>query len=80
MDGSKLQLRSDNAGHRAAAYLRANPQVLVLLVVCLVLGLGTFVAVLIALLTAGSVQTTGEPSGVILGTHVIALARVPLRL
>ena len=57
------------------AFLRANPQVFVLLVVCLVLGIGTFVAVLIALATAGSDQTTGEPSGAILGTHALFLAR-----
>ena len=55
------------------AFLRANPQVFVLLVVCLVLGIGTFVAVLIGLVTAGSDQTTGEPSGAILGT--VSLAR-----
>ena len=30
-------------------FLRANPQALVLLVICVVLGLGTFIAVLIAL-------------------------------
>jgi hypothetical protein len=47
------------------AFLRENPQVLVLLVVCLVLGLGTFFAVIFGLITAGSSQTTGEPSGVI---------------
>jgi hypothetical protein len=50
-----------------AAYFRANPQVFVLLVICLVLGLGTFIAVLIALATAGTnASPTGEPSGAIL--------------
>jgi hypothetical protein len=58
---------------RVRAFLRANPQVFVLLVICLVLGIGTFVAVLIGLITAGSDQTTGEPSGAILGT--LSLAR-----
>ena len=47
------------------AFLRANPQVLVLLIVCLVLGLGTFLAVVFGLIGAGSSKTTGEPSGVI---------------
>lgn len=61
--------------HPVRAFLRANPQVVVLLVVCLVLGIGTFVAVLIGLVTAGSDQTTGEPSGAILGTHAALLAR-----
>jgi len=46
-------------------YLRANPQVLILLIVCLVLGLGTFLAVIFGLLTSGSMTTSGEPSGVI---------------
>lgn len=36
-----------------------------LLVVCVVLGLGTFIAVIISLIAAGNTQTTGEPSGVI---------------
>jgi hypothetical protein len=57
--------------HPVAAYFRANPQVFVLLVICLVLGLGTFLAVLFGLVTAGSDQTTGEPSGAILGVHAI---------
>ena len=60
--------------HPVAAYFRANPQVLVLLVVCLVLGLGTFLAVLFGLVTAGSDQTTGEPSGAILGARVAVAA------
>jgi hypothetical protein len=47
------------------AFFRENPQVLVLLVICLVLGLGTMLAVVFGLITAGSGQTTGEPSGLI---------------
>jgi hypothetical protein len=46
-------------------YLRSNPQVLALLLICLILGLGTFLIVLVGLLTAKSGTTTGEPSGVI---------------
>lgn len=46
-------------------FLRSNPQVLVLLIICLVLGLGTFLAVMFGLLSAKSATTTGEPSGVI---------------
>lgn len=49
-----------------SAYLRANPQVLILLVVCLVLGLGTFVAVLIGIAGSGSTTTDGYSSGAIL--------------
>jgi hypothetical protein len=59
-------------------FLRANPQVLVLLIICVVLGLGTFIAVLIALATSPTDHTTGEPSGAILGAqtawHAVHLA------
>jgi hypothetical protein len=46
-------------------YFRANPQVFVLFVICLVLGLGTFIAVLIAIVQSGAGTPSGEPSGVI---------------
>jgi hypothetical protein len=45
------------------AFLRANPQVFVLLVICLVLGLGTFLAVVFGLLASGPGTNSGEPSG-----------------
>ena len=64
--------------HPVVSYFRANPQVLVLLIVCVVLGLGTFIAVLISLATAGSDQTTGEPSGAILGARAIRAAHAIL--
>jgi hypothetical protein len=54
------------------AFFRANPQVLVLLILCLVLGLGTFIVVVFGLLTAGSSTTTGDPSGVIAALSVLA--------
>jgi len=47
-------------------FFRENPQVLVLLVICVVLGLGTFLAVIFGLMTSGSTTTDGEPSGVIM--------------
>lgn len=50
-------------------FFRANPQVFVLLLICLVLGLGTFLAVLFGLITAGQSTTSGEPSGAVLGVH-----------
>ena len=62
--------RIDVPRRPVVAFFRANPQVFVLLIICLVLGLGTFLAVLFGLVTAGSDQTTGEPSGVILGAHL----------
>ena len=45
-------------------FLRANPQALALLIICVVLGIGTFIAVIVALLSTPGGQTTGEPSGV----------------
>ena len=52
-------------------FFRANPQVFVLLLICLVLGLGTFLAVLFGLITAGPESTnSGEPSGAIIGLHL----------
>ena len=45
------------------AYFRKNPQVFVLLMICLVLGIATFVAVLVGLITSGSTKVNGEPSG-----------------
>jgi hypothetical protein len=47
-------------------FFRRNPQVFVLLIICLVLGIGTFLAVLISLIGSGSTQVSGEPSGAIL--------------
>jgi hypothetical protein len=54
------------------AFFRQNPQVFVLLVICLVLGLGTFFIVIFGLISAHSDTTTGEPSGAI--GHVLAVA------
>ncbi|HEX4279797.1 MAG TPA: hypothetical protein VHZ27_03470 [Solirubrobacteraceae bacterium] len=55
-------------------FLRANPQVVALLVICLVLGIGTFLVVLYGLVTAPTDKTTGEPSGAILGAHATVQA------
>jgi hypothetical protein len=52
-------------------FFRANPQALVLLIICIVLGFGAFIAVMIGLLTAGSSTTTGEPSGVIAALQLL---------
>lgn len=53
--------------HATWQFLRANPQVLVLLVICLVLGIGAFLAVVLGVFAAGSTTTNGEPSGIITG-------------
>ena len=55
-------------------FFRENPQALVLLVISVVLGLGTFIAVLIAIAESGNGTPSGEPEG------VIALAGVLLAL
>jgi hypothetical protein len=47
------------------SFFRKNPQALVLLLVCLILGLGTFFAVVFGLVSAHSGTTNGEPSGMI---------------
>ncbi|HLH64647.1 MAG TPA: hypothetical protein VKV27_03010 [Solirubrobacteraceae bacterium] len=46
-------------------FLRSNPQVAVLIVICLVLGIGAFVAVVVAALENGGGLPTGEPTGAI---------------
>jgi hypothetical protein len=46
-------------------FFRANPQAFVLAVICVVLGLGTFIAVLIALAGSSNGTPSGEPSGLI---------------
>ena len=53
-------------------FLRSNPQVLILLIICLVLGIGTFLAVIFGLVSAGSLRSTGEPSGLVLLAHGLA--------
>jgi hypothetical protein len=46
-------------------FFRANPQALILLIICVLLGLGTFIAVLISLAQHSNGSLNGEPSGVI---------------
>ncbi len=52
-------------------FFRDNPQALVLLVICVVLGLGTFLAVVYGLVSSGSTTTSGQPSDVIFGLHAL---------
>jgi hypothetical protein len=53
-------------------YFRANPQVFLLFLVCVVLGLGTFIAVIVALVQSGTTTPSGEPSDVIaLAGHLL---------
>lgn len=59
--------------HDLVEFFRRNPQALALLLICLVLGIGTFIAVLIAV--AGSTQTgPGYPNGALLLFHAVLTA------
>jgi hypothetical protein len=53
--------------HDMVKFFRSNPQALALLVICVVLGLGTFAAVIFGLISSGSTTTSGEPAGLVLG-------------
>ncbi len=48
-------------------FFRANPQVLILLIICLVLGLGTFLAIVFDVVSSGTTVTNGYSSGAIFG-------------
>jgi hypothetical protein len=47
------------------AYFRRNPQVFILFLICLILGVGTFFIVLFSVASSGSTNNNGEPSGAI---------------
>lgn len=51
--------------------MRENPQVLILLIICLVLGIGTFLIVLFGVASSGSTHTNGYPSDAILGLQAL---------
>ena len=51
--------------HDIVNFFRRNPQALALLVICLVLGIGAFIAVLIALASSGSQTGPGYPNGTV---------------
>jgi H+/gluconate symporter-like permease len=55
----------DSVVHDVIKFFRANPQVLALVLICLILGLGTFLAVMFGLISSGSTTTNGEPSGLV---------------
>lgn len=57
-------------------FLRANPQVLLLLIISIVLGVGTFLAVVFGLLSSGPGAYSGEPSGSVATFHAL-LSQLP---
>lgn len=52
-------------------FFRTNPQAFLLLLVCVVLGLGTFLAVVFGLVTSGSTKPTGQPTDTIFALRVL---------
>lgn len=69
---SRRRGRATICGVRGVAtFLRENPQVLILLIICVMLGLGTFVVVLLGVASSGSTTTNGYPQDVILGAHAL---------
>jgi len=57
--------------HDLVKFFRANPQALMLLLICLILGLGTFIAVMFGLVSSGSTTTTGQPEGIVVLFHAM---------
>ncbi len=55
-------------------FFRRNPQALALLLICVILGLGTFVAVLIAVASSGKTTGPGYPNGVVSAFQSLAAA------
>jgi hypothetical protein len=51
--------------HGLVDFFRRNPQALALLVICLVLGIGAFIAVLIGVASSGSRTGPGYPGGTV---------------
>jgi hypothetical protein len=62
---------SMNEVREIAEFLRQNPQVLILLIICLVLGIGTFIVVLLGVASSGSTTTSGIPSDAIFAFHAL---------
>lgn len=60
--------------HPIIEFFRRNPQALALLVICVVLGIGTFIAVLIALGSSGNTKGPGYPSGAVTALHALVAA------
>ena len=59
------------------SFFRQNPQVFILLLVCLILGIGTFLVVIFGLVASGSSTTDGEPSGAIALFHALHVFALP---
>jgi hypothetical protein len=58
--------------HNIVDFFRRNPQALVLLIICVVLGIGTFIAVLIAIAGSSNHTGPGYPNGAVTGFQAFA--------
>ncbi len=56
---------------KAQEFFRANPQAFLLLLICVVLGIGSFLAILISLASSGG-HTTGQPEGLVRAVQTAA--------
>jgi hypothetical protein len=68
-NSGRLALSPTAGVHDIVRFFRRNPQALALLVICLVLGIGAFVAVLIGLASSGSQTGPGYPNGSVFLFH-----------
>lgn len=53
-------------------FFRRNPQALALLIICVVLGVGTFIAVLISIAGSSTHNGPGYPNGAVTGFQALA--------
>jgi len=51
--------------HNVVDFFRRNPQALVLLIICVLLGVGTFIAVLISIAGSSNHSGPGYPNGAV---------------
>ena len=58
--------------HNIIEFFRRNPQALALLIICVVLGIGTFIAVLIAIAGSSTHTGPGYPNGAVTGFQALA--------
>ena len=61
---------------KLADFFRRNPQALVLLIICVVLGIGTFIAILIAIASSSNHTGPGYPSGAVTPLRALVSALV----
>jgi len=59
--------------HDIVEFFRRNPQAFALLVICVVLGIGTFIAILISLASSSSHKGPGYPNGVVTALQALTV-------